>query len=106
MEAVATPNIPFIDLATQQDALREELDRRISAVLAHGQYIMGPEVAEMELALTAELGGAHCISVASGTDALLISLMALGIGPGDEVSLPAFTFAATAVVFLMIRRPP
>lgn len=101
MEAVATPNVPFIDLATQQDALREALDRRISAVLAHGQYIMGPEVAEMELALTAKLGGAHCISVASGTDALLISLMALGLGPGDEVILPAFTFAATAEVVLL-----
>ena len=69
MEAVATPNIAFIDLATQQDALREELDRRISAVLAHGQYIMGPEVAEMELALASKLSGAHCISVASGTEA-------------------------------------
>ena len=106
MEAVATPNVPFIDLATQQDALREALDRRISAVLAHGQYIMGPEVAEMELALTAKLGGAHCISVASGTDALLISLMALGIGPGDEVILPAFTFAATAEVVLLAGATP
>jgi UDP-2-acetamido-2-deoxy-ribo-hexuluronate aminotransferase len=106
MEAVATPNIAFIDLATQQAALREELDRRISAVLAHGQYIMGPEVAEMELALTAKLGGAHCISVASGTDALLISLMALGIGPGDEVILPAFTFAATAEVALLAGATP
>jgi UDP-2-acetamido-2-deoxy-ribo-hexuluronate aminotransferase len=106
MEAVATPNIAFIDLATQQDALREELDRRISAVLAHGQYIMGPEVAEMELALTAKVGGAHCISVASGTDALLISLMALGIGPGDEVILPAFTFAATAEVVLLAGATP
>ena len=106
MEAVATPNIAFIDLATQQDALREEVDRRISAVLAHGQYIMGPEVAEMELALTAKLGGAHCISVASGTDALLISLMALGIGPGDEVILPAFTFAATAEVVLLAGATP
>jgi UDP-2-acetamido-2-deoxy-ribo-hexuluronate aminotransferase len=106
MEAVATPNIPFIDLATQQDALREELDRRISAVLAHGQYIMGPEVAEMELALSAKLGATHCISVASGTDALLIGLMALGIGPGDEVILPAFTFAATAEVVLLAGAMP
>jgi len=106
MEAVTTPNIAFIDLATQQDAIREELDRRISAVLAHGQYIMGPEVAEMEQALTAKLGGAHCISVASGTDALLISLMALGIGPGDEVILPAFTFAATAEVVLLAGATP
>ena len=106
MEAVATPNIPFIDLATQQDALREELDRRISGVLAHGQYIMGPEVAEMELALSAKLGGGHCISVASGTDALLICLMALGVGPGDEVILPAFTFAATAEVVLLAGATP
>ena len=106
MEAVATPNIAFIDLATQQDALREELDRRIAAVLAHGQYIMGPEVAEMEQALIAKLNGGHCISVASGTDALLISLMALGIGPGDEVILPAFTFAATAEVVLLAGATP
>jgi UDP-2-acetamido-2-deoxy-ribo-hexuluronate aminotransferase len=106
MEAVATPNIAFIDLATQQDALREELDRRISAVLAHGQYIMGPEVAEMELALGSKLSGAHCISVASGTDALLISLMVLGIGPEDEVILPAFTFAATAEVVLLVGATP
>jgi len=106
MEAVTTPDIGFIDLATQQDAIREELDRRISAVLAHGQYIMGPEVAEMEQALSAKLGGAHCISVASGTDALLISLMALGIGPGDEVILPAFTFAATAEVVLLAGATP
>ena len=87
--------VPFIDLATQRDAIRDELDRRIAAVLAHGQYIMGPEVAEMEQALADKVKAAHCISVASGTDALLISLMALGIGPGDEVILPAFTFAAT-----------
>ena len=60
----------------------------------------------MELALTAKLGGAHCISVASGTDALLISLMALGIGPGDEVILPAFTFAATAEVVLLAGATP
>jgi len=106
MEAIATPKIAFIDLATQQDAIREELDRRISAVLAHGQYIMGPEVAEMEQALTARLGGAHCISVASGTDALLIGLMVLGIGPGDEVILPAFTFAATAEVVLLAGATP
>ena len=98
--------VPFIDLATQRDAIRDELDRRIAAVLAHGQYIMGPEVAEMEQALADKVKAAHCISVASGTDALLISLMALGIGPGDEVILPAFTFAATAEVVLLAGATP
>lgn len=106
MEAASTQDIPFIDLATQQDALRDELDRRISAVLAHGRYIMGPEVAEMESALSRKIGVSHCISVASGTDAMLISLMALGIGPGDEVILPAFTFAATAEVVLLAGATP
>ena len=101
MEAVSTRAVPFIDLAAPQDAIRDELNRRIAAVLAHGQYIMGPEVAEMERALTEKVGASQCISVASGTDALLISLMALGIGPGDEVLLPAFTFAATAEVVLL-----
>ena len=73
----------FIDLKTQQAAIKSELDRRIHAVLAHGQYIMGPEVKELETALADYVGTQHCITVASGTEALLIALMALGIGPGD-----------------------
>ena len=106
MEASRPQAIPFVDLAKQQAELREEIDARISAVLAHGQYIMGPEVAEMEAALARKTGAELCISVGSGTDALLISLMALGIGRGDEVILPAFTFAATAEVVLLVGATP
>lgn len=88
--------IPFIDLATQQERLRPEIDARIAKVLAHGQYILGPEVAELEDRLAEYTGAAHCITVANGTDALQIALMALGVGPGDEVITPGFTYIATA----------
>ena len=98
--------MPFIDLKAQYEALREEVGDAIQRVLDHGQYILGPEVAEMEQALCAYTGAGHCISVASGTEALLISLMALGIGPGDEVITPAFTFAATAEVVVLVGATP
>lgn len=88
--------IPFINLAAQQDRLRPQIEAGIARVLAHGQYILGPEVAELEEKLAAYTGTAHCISVANGTDALQIALMALGIGPGDEVITPGFTYIATA----------
>lgn len=96
----------FIDLKTQQDRIRPQLDERIKAVLAHGQYIMGPEVVELEEKLAAYVGVKHCISVSSGTDALLISLMALGIGPGDEVITTPFTFVATAEVIVLLGATP
>ncbi|HEX8639935.1 MAG TPA: DegT/DnrJ/EryC1/StrS family aminotransferase [Allosphingosinicella sp.] len=98
--------IPFADLAAQYRALKDEVDSRIARVLDHGRFIMGPEVAEMEEALAAYSGSGHCIAVASGTEALLISLMALDIGPGDEVILPAFTFAATAEVVILAGATP
>jgi UDP-2-acetamido-2-deoxy-ribo-hexuluronate aminotransferase len=88
--------IPFIDLAAQQNRLRPQLEAGIAAVLAHGQYILGPEVAELEEKLAAYTGAAYCISCANGTDALQIALMALGVGPGDEVITPGFTYIATA----------
>lgn len=88
--------IPFIDLAAQQNRLREEIEASIAEVLAHGKYILGPEVAELEDKLAAYTGAAHCITVANGTDALQIALMALGIGPGDEVITPGFSYIATA----------
>jgi len=96
----------FIDLKTQQQAIKPELDRRIAAVLAHGQYIMGPEVAELEQTLANFVGVKHCVTVASGTEALLISLMALGIGPGDEVITSPFTFAASAEVIALLGARP
>lgn len=94
--------IPFIDLAAQQDRLRAEIEAGIARVLAHGQYILGPEVAELEERLVAYTGAAHCISVANGTDALQIALMALGIGPGDEVITPGFSYIATAEAAVLL----
>lgn len=88
--------IEFIDLKTQQQRIRESLDARMAAVLAHGQYILGPEVGELEEALAAYSGARYCISCANGTDALQIALMGLDIGPGDEVITPGFAYIATA----------
>jgi UDP-2-acetamido-2-deoxy-ribo-hexuluronate aminotransferase len=98
--------IPFIDLKTQQERIKEELDKRIAAVLAHGQYIMGPEVYELEQKLAEYTGAKHCITVANGTDALLIAMMALGIGAGDEVITTPFTFAATAEMIAFLGAVP
>jgi UDP-2-acetamido-2-deoxy-ribo-hexuluronate aminotransferase len=96
----------FVDLKSQQDAIKPELDRRIAAVLAHGQYIMGPEVAELEQKLATFTGARHCIGVASGTEALLIALMALDIRPGDEVITTPFTFVATAEMIVLAGAKP
>jgi UDP-2-acetamido-2-deoxy-ribo-hexuluronate aminotransferase len=98
--------IPFIDLKAQYAALKPDIVSRIDRVLEHGQYIMGPEVAELEARLAAFTGARHCVTVASGTEALLISLMALGIGRGDEVITTAFTFAATAEVIVLLGAVP
>jgi UDP-2-acetamido-2-deoxy-ribo-hexuluronate aminotransferase len=91
----------FTDLKTQYAALKPSVDARIQRVLDHGQYIMGPEVKELETALAALIGGRHCITVASGTEALLIALMALDLQPGDEVITTPFTFAATAETIVL-----
>jgi UDP-2-acetamido-2-deoxy-ribo-hexuluronate aminotransferase len=96
----------FTDLKTQYAALKPRIDARMQRVLDHGQYIMGPEVAELETALAAFTGAAHCITVASGTEALLIALMAQGIGPGDEVITTPFTFAATAEMIVLAGATP
>jgi len=88
----------FIDLAAQQATLRDKIDARIATVLDHGGYIMGPEVTELESALSAFCGAKHALTCANGTDALQLALMALGIGANDVVFCPAFTFAATAEV--------
>lgn len=86
----------FSDLASQQDRIRPELDAAFARVLAHGKYILGPEVEELEERLSAYTGAKSCITVANGTDAIQIALMALGVGPGDEVITPGFTYIATA----------
>ena len=96
----------FIDLSIQQEAIRPELEARIAGVLRHGQYIMGPEVKELEDTLAPYVGVRHCITVSSGTEALLVSLMALGIGPGDEVITTPFTFIATAEVVALVGAKP
>lgn len=98
--------IHFIDLKAQYDALRMEINDRIQRVLDHGQYIMGPEVAELEARLAEFTGSKHCITVASGTEALLISLMGLGIGRDDEVITTPFTFAATVEVIALLGAKP
>ena len=99
-------SIPFIDLKTQYNALKPQIQARIDAVLEHGQYIMGPEVMELEDKLAIYTGSKHCITVASGTEALLMSLMALGIKPGDEVITTPFTFVATAEVIVLLGAKP
>lgn len=98
--------IPFIDLKQQYEALRPQIQERINRVLEHGQYIMGPEVREMEERLERFTEARHCISVSSGTEALLISLMALGVKPGDEIVTTPFTFAATAEVIVLLGAVP
>ena len=96
----------FIDLKSQYQASRDLINRRIQAVLDHGQYIMGPEVAELEERLAAYTGARDCITVASGTEALLIALMALGVRPGDEIVTTPFTFIATAETIALIGAVP
>lgn len=98
--------IPFIDLKAQQVALRADIDAAIARVLDHGQYILGPEVAELEEQLAALTGARHCVTMASGTEALIASLMALGIGAGDEVITTPFTFAATAEAIVLVGATP
>ena len=92
----------FVDLKSQYRALKREIDERIQRVLDHGQYILGPEIAELEQKLAAHTGARHCITVASGTEALLIALMALGLKPGDEVITTPFTFIATAEMIVLL----
>ena len=81
----------FIDLGAQQARILDKLDAAIQRVLAHGQYILGPEVTELEEKLADYTGAKYCITCANGTDALQIAKMALGIGPGDEVIMPGFS---------------
>ncbi|MBV8521769.1 MAG: DegT/DnrJ/EryC1/StrS aminotransferase family protein [Acetobacteraceae bacterium] len=100
------PNVPFLDLKAQQQRIAADLRRRLDAVLAHCQFVLGPEVAELEEALAAFCGAQHCVAVSSGTDALQIALMAEGIGRGDAIFLPAFTYTATAEVPLVLGARP
>jgi UDP-2-acetamido-2-deoxy-ribo-hexuluronate aminotransferase len=96
----------FIDLKTQQAKIREDIEANIRKVLDHGQYIMGPEVLRLEERLAAYVGVKHCIGVSSGTDALLIAMMALEIGPGDEVITTPFTYFATGEMIILLGAKP
>src|SRR5271157_5685852 len=98
--------IPFLDLKAQQARIATDLRRRLDAVLEHCQFILGPEVRELEAELAKFCGAKHCVSVSSGTDALMIALMAENIGRGDAVFLPAFTYTATAEVPLLLGATP
>ena len=100
------PAIPFLDLKAQQARIAPELRRRLDGVLAHCQFILGPEVAELEHELATFCGAKHCVAVSSGTDAIQIAFMAEGIGRGDAVFLPAFTYTATAEVPLVLGATP
>lgn len=96
----------FIDLKAQYKGIKGSVDARIHAVLEHGQFILGAEVAQLESELARRTGSKHCISCASGTDALLIALMALGISPGDEVITSPFTFIATVEMIVLLGATP
>lgn len=103
---MSPPSLPFVDLKAQYARLRPAIDARIRKVLEHGQYILGPEVAELEAALSQFCGARHCVTVASGTEALRLPLMAGNVGVGDAVLLPAFTFTATAEVIVSLGATP
>ncbi len=96
----------FIDLGAQQARIKDKIDANIAKVLAHGQYIMGPEVSELEEKLVDYTGAKYCISCANGTDAIQIALMALGIGVGDDVITPGFTYIATAETVALLGAKP
>ena len=98
--------IPFIDLASQQQRIKPQIDAAVQRVLAHGQYIMGPEVKLLEERLAAFVGSRHCIAVSNGTDALVMALMAYGIGPGDAVITTPFTFFATVEAIMLLGATP
>lgn len=96
----------FLDLSAQQRRIKDKIDTNIQTVLSHGKYILGPEVMELEEKLAQYTGSKYCITCANGTDALQISLMALGIGPGDEIIVPGFTYVATAETAALLGAKP
>src|SRR6185295_11299577 len=96
----------FIDLKKQYEIIKDKVDAGIHAVLEHGKYVFGPEITELESKLAEYVGVKHCIACSSGTDALLMPLMAWGIGPGDAVFTTPFTFIASAEVISLVRATP
>src|SRR5664279_2722306 len=100
------PAIPFIDIGAQRRRLGSAVDSAINRVLSHGQFILGPEVRAFEAELAAFCGAKHVVTCASGTDALVLGLRSRGIGPGDAVLCPSFTFCATAEVAALVGATP
>ena len=100
------PSIPFIDVAAQRRRLGSAIDAAVARVLNHCQFILGPEVKAFETELAAFCGAKHVVTCASGTDALVLALRAMGIGPGDAVICPSFTFCATAEVVALVGATP
>lgn len=98
--------IPFVDLKAQYQVLKQEIDERIRNTLSHAMFILGPEVEESEAALSAYTGAKHTVTCASGTDALLMALLALGVGPGDEVITTCFSWISTAEVMPLVGAKP
>ncbi len=96
MNTLADKKVQFVDLQAQQNLIRHEIDEAIRRVLEHGKYIMGPEVSELEESLARYVSTSHCISCASGTDALLMALMAHDVAPGDAIFTTPFTFISTS----------
>lgn len=103
---MATAPIPFLDLASEWAPLRQAALERIGAILDHGRFVMGPEIEEFEATLAGDVGVAHAVACGSGTTALTMAMMALGVGPGDEVIVPAFTFAAPAECAALLGASP
>ena len=103
---MAAVPLAFVDLKAQQERIRARIDRAIANVLDHGQYIMGPEVAQLEAGLARFSGARHVVSCASGTAALLIAMMTLGVGPGDAVLCPGFTYTATPETIALLGATP
>ena len=106
MSESSKPRIEFVDLKVQYAALKQSMDARIQKVLEHTQFILGPEVGDLKRQLAAYTGAKHCITCASGTEALLIALMALDVKPGDEVITTPFTFVATAEMIVLLGAKP
>src|SRR3954452_2451472 len=100
------PPIPFIDVASQRRRLGRAIDDAVARVLTHCQFMLGPEVKTLEAELAKLSGARHVVTCASGTDALMLVLMAKGIGPGDAVFCPSFTFCATAEVAALVGATP
>ena len=106
LKVIPQPTVPFIDLQAQRRRIASEIESAVIRVIEHGQYIMGPEVVALEAELAAFVGVRHAVTCGSGTEALVLPLMARGIGPGDAVFVPTFTFAATAEVVSLVGATP